>query len=225
MSKIIFDIETSGYNWNSFDSEQQKYLLKFAETKEDEEKARQQLSLYALTAEIVCIGMLNPETNKGAVYYRSGKSSDTDDFTEDGILYSTGDEREILEKFWDSIKKYQQFITFNGRGFDCPFLLVRSALLKIRPTKNLMPYRYGFGMHVDLLEQLNYYGATRKFSLDFYCKAFGIDSPKMHGITGHDVTKLFKENKTLEIAKYCLGDLRATSQLYEYWDKYLRFTP
>ncbi len=33
-------------------------------------------------------------------------------------------------------------------------------------------------------------GAARKFNLDFYCKAFGIESPKAHGVTGMDVTTL-----------------------------------
>ncbi len=223
MPKLIFDIETSGRDWEDFDEEQREYLLKFAQSREDEEKVKQQLSLYALTAEIVCIGVLNPDTNKGAVYYRSPQKGVEEDFMEDGILYFAGDEKGILEKFWDNIKNYQQFITFNGRGFDCPFLLVRSAILKVRATKNLMPYRYNSDIHVDLLEQFNFYGATRKFSLDFYCKAFGIRSPKSHGITGHEVPKMFKEGKTLEIARYCFGDLRATKELYEYWDKYLRF--
>ena len=27
-------------------------------------------------------------------------------------------------------------------------------------------------------------GAARKFNLDFYCKSFGIESPKSHGVTG-----------------------------------------
>ena len=30
-------------------------------------------------------------------------------------------------------------------------------------------------------------GAARRFNLDFYCKAFGIESPKSHGVTGMDV--------------------------------------
>jgi len=223
MNKIIFDIETSGRDWEDFDQEQQEYLLKFAKTEEEEDQVKQQLALHALTAEIVCIGMLNPDTNKGAVYYRASESGKPEDFSEDDIFYSAGSEAEVLQKFWDNIKNYQQFITFNGRGFDCPFLLIRSAILGVKATKNLMPYRYGHDVHVDLLEQLNFYSATRKFSLDFYCKAFSIDSPKSHGITGHDVPRLFKEGKTLEVAKYCVGDLYATKELYEKWYNSIRF--
>ncbi|MFA6551280.1 MAG: ribonuclease H-like domain-containing protein [Patescibacteria group bacterium] len=221
MSKIIFDIETSGREWESFDEQQQGYLLKFSHTDEERENAKEQLALHAVTAEVVCIGMLNPETNKGAVYYRSIQPSA--DFMENNITYSAGNEREILAKFWASIKNYRQFITFNGRAFDCPFLLIRSAILGVKASKNLMPYRYAMDQHIDLLEQLTFHGAIRKFNLDFYCKAFGIVSPKSHGINGHDVPAYFRAGKTPDIARYCAYDLRATKELYERWQKHIAF--
>jgi hypothetical protein len=220
MPKVIFDIETSGREWDDFDPEQQKYLLKFAETEEDVKNAKEQLALHAATAEIVCIGMLNPETNRGAVYYRTTNGQEKD-FTENGIFYSGGNEREILTKFWANIKYYRQFITFNGRAFDCPFLLIRSAILGVKATKNLMPYRYAATEHIDLLEQLTFHNAVRKFNLDFYCKAFGIVSPKSHGINGHDVPVYFRAGKTLDIARYCAYDLSATKELYERWQKFM----
>jgi len=218
MTKIIFDIETSGLDWEKFDAEQQKYLLKFSQTEEEIANAKEQLALHAVTAEVVCVGMFNPDTGKGAVYYRAGDNKE-EEFTENNILYSAGSEREILEKFWANIKNYRQFITFNGRAFDCPFLLIRSAILGVKATKNLMPYRYAADAHVDLLEQFTFHGAVRKFNLDFYCKAFGIASPKSGGINGHDVPDYFRAGKILAIAKYCAGDLAATKELYERWQK------
>ncbi|MCX6702679.1 MAG: hypothetical protein NTW60_02335 [Candidatus Wolfebacteria bacterium] len=50
---------------------------------------------------------------------------------------------------------------------------------------------------------------------------FGIESPKANGVTGDDVKTLFKEKKFIDIAKYNLGDLKATGELYEKWDNYL----
>jgi hypothetical protein len=58
-----------------------------------------------------------------------------------------------------------------------------------------------------------------------WCKAFGIKSPKEEGITGHEVNELFKAGKYIEIAKYCLGDLYATKELFDYWDKFVRSPP
>jgi len=73
--------------------------------------------------------------------------------------------------------------------------MMRSAINKIKPTKNLITSRYDKKLHIDLLEQLTYYGLTKKFNLDFYCKAFGIDSPKSKGISGMDVKNLYEAGK------------------------------
>jgi hypothetical protein len=100
---------------------------------------------------------------------------------------------------------------------------MRSAILAIRPSKNLLSYRYDASSHCDLLEQFTFYGAIRKFTLDFYCKAFGIESPKSHGITGLDLGKLWEEKRFREIAEYCLGDLKATAELFKRWESYLKF--
>jgi predicted PolB exonuclease-like 3'-5' exonuclease len=73
------------------------------------------------------------------------------------------------------------------------------------------------------LEQLTFYGATRRFTLDFYLKRFGIKSSKEGGIDGTMITKMFKEGKNKEISRYCAKDVKATAELFDYWDKYLKF--
>ncbi|MCR4275563.1 MAG: ribonuclease H-like domain-containing protein [Candidatus Wolfebacteria bacterium] len=226
--KLVFDIETIGVDFASLDKISQEYLLKFAEDEEEKAQAKDQLSFSPLTGEIVAIGMLNPDTDNGKIYLKSEKNIGADKL-EEGIDIEIGTEKQILEKFWEDAKHYNYFISFNGRGFDVPFLLIRSAILEIDPTKDLMSNRYlssqKFGAHhIDLFDQLNFYGAVRrKFNLHFWTKAFGIKSPKEEGITGDDVGRLYKEGKILDIAKYNLGDLRATKQLYEKWEKYLNF--
>jgi predicted PolB exonuclease-like 3'-5' exonuclease len=88
-----------------------------------------------------------------------------------------------------------------------------------------MPNRYG-DTHIDLLEQLTFYGAfRRRFNLDMWCKTFGIKSPKEDGITGDEVKELFKTGKYLDIARYCIGDLRATRELLYYWENYIKYSP
>ena len=229
MPRLIFDIETVGVEFNSLDEKSKEFVLKFAETKEDQEEAKEGLSFSPLTGEVVAIGILNPDTDKGAVYYRdpSGKNEQQ---SENNIQYTPfKSEKEVLKEFWDTAQLYDQFVTFNGRGFDCPFLIVRSATHKIKPTKNLMPNRYESGdygktiTHVDLLDRLTFFGSVRrKGNLHMWCQAFGIDSPKDKGVTGDDVGRLFKEKKYLDIAQYCAGDLWATKDLFNYWDKYIK---
>lgn len=223
MSRIILDIETLGKDFESLDKATQEYFLKYAETEYEKEEIKDRLSFYPLTGEIVTIGLLNPDTDKGIVFFQN-RGDPLLPFEEDNVRYETGIEKEILEKFWDIIKGYDQFITFNGRGFDCPFILIRSAVHKIKPSKDLMPNRYN-ETHIDLLDQLTFYGASRRrFSLDMWCKTFGIKSPKEDGITGYDIKELFKAGRYLEIAKYCVGDLRATRELLFYWENYIRFS-
>lgn len=225
--KLIFDIETIGVKFESLDKISQEYIEKYTESEDELEEAKERLSFSPLTGEIVAIGILNPDTNKGAVYLRNSELRIQNAELEEGIKVETGDERQILEKFWETIKPYNYFISFNGRTFDVPFLMIRSAILGVKPTKNLMSNRYLSSQkydatHVDLLDQLTFYGAVRKkFNLHFWTKSFGIKSPKEEGITGEDVSRLYKEGKLLEIAKYNLGDLKATKELYEKWEKYL----
>ncbi|MBF0517213.1 MAG: ribonuclease H-like domain-containing protein [Nitrospirae bacterium] len=237
MARVIFDIETAGAGLESFDPEVQDYLLKLAKTEEEIQLVRESLSFYPNTAEIVAIGMLNPDTQKGVVYYQpadvqenAADSPETPSeahqpVEEDGIIYRPSSERAILEAFWDVIRKYDKFVTFNGRGFDCPFIMIRSAVHNIKPTRDLMPNRYG-NEHIDLLDKLTFFGAQRRrFSMDMWCRTFGIKSPKSEGVTGYDVKDMFKAGRNKEIAVYCAGDLWATRELLLKWEGFIKFPP
>ncbi len=228
MTTLLFDIETAGQDFDSFDGAQKEYLMRYAEreaTGESRAAKRaeviQQLNLTAPTARVIAIGMLNVDTGKGKVVYQSDEFEEWT--SEDSLVeFASGTEEDVLGEFWDVVKRYDRLVTFNGRMFDCPFVMLRSAILGVRPSRNLMGNRYAKDM-VDLLEQLSFYGATRKFNLDFYCRVFGIESPKAGGITGLDMNKLFAEGRHKEIARYCLGDCRATVELYKKWHATLCF--
>lgn len=223
MSRIIFDIETAGKDFDRLEPAVQDYLLKWADTEDEKKEVKDSLSFYPLTAEIVTIGMYDPDSNKGFVFFQNN-ADPLLPLEEEDMRYETGTEQEIIRKFWDTIKGYKQFITFNGRGFDCPFILVRSAVHKIRPVRDLMPNRYG-DTHIDLFDQLSFFGATRrKFSLDMWCRTFGIKSPKSEGVTGYEVKDLYKAGRYLDIARYCAGDLKATAELLSVWHTYIRIS-
>ncbi len=224
MARVIFDIETVGKDFESLDVPTQEYLMRYAATEDEREEIKDRLSLYPLTAEIAAIGLLDPESERGVVFFRT-----TGDLLlpleEENFRYESGTEYEILQKFWIAIKQYKHFITFNGRSFDCPFILIRSAVNKIKPTRELMPNRYA-ETHIDLLDQLTFFGSLRRrFSLDMWCRTFGIKSPKADGVTGYEVKDLFRAGRHLDIARYCAGDLRATRELFLRWENYMRFSP
>ena len=134
MSRIIFDIETFGRDFDSLDASTQEYLLRYAETESEQEEIKDRLSLHPQTAEIIAIGLLDPGTGKGFVFFQTS-GDPLLPFEEENIRFETGTEKEIIGKFWRIIKDHKQFVTFNGRSFDCPFLMVRSAVHRIQPTK------------------------------------------------------------------------------------------
>lgn len=235
-SKLIFDIETVGADFDALDETTQealtRWIKKEAANEEDYKIALEELKngmgFSPLTGEIVAIGVLDYHKNEGVVYFQA-PGEKIPESSENGIKFKQLTEKEMLEKFWDGARHYREFVTFNGRGFDAPFLMARSAVHDIKPSKDLMRARYLYqqspdAVHIDLYDQLSFYGATRrKGSLHLWCRLFGIESPKAGGITGDDVGQLFKDKKFLEIAKYNVGDLRATRELYDKWEKYLSF--
>jgi len=174
----------------------------------------------------VAIGILDVEQNKGVVYFQAPEQK-LAEFEQGNFKFKPQTEKEMLENFWEGAKEYQEFISFNGRGFDVPFLVARSAVNKVKITKDLMSNRYlnsqKFGaLHVDLLDQLTFCGATSRRSLHLWCRALGIESPKSKGVDGNSVAALFKEKKYIDIAKYNSDDLTATKKLYEAWNEYMR---
>lgn len=234
MATLIFDIETIGEDFDALDETTQESLTHWLkkesgsdaeyQTALDEFKTR--LGFSPLTGQIAAIGVLDYDREKTVVYYQA-PGQQFGEREEGDVVYKQMTEEEMLIHFWDGVKHYQEFVSFNGRAFDVPFLMVRSAVHRIKPTKNLLTNRYlnsqrAGARHIDLLDQLSFYGAVRRRgNLHLWCRAFGIESPKGQGVTGDDVGRLFAEKKFLDIARYNAGDLRATHDLYEYWRDYI----
>lgn len=238
MPTLIFDIETIGESFGAMDEQTQKALTHWIENDDAlEEKEKQgkiqevkdKLGLSPVTGEIISICVLDYEKEKGVTYFQT-RDKNIEPFSENGIEYKPMNEYEMLKKFWEGVGLYQNFVTFNGGSFDVPYLMIRSVIHKIRPTKNMMSNRYlksqDFGAkHIDLLEQLTFYGAfqRRGMNLHMVCRAFGIKSPKAENMQGSEVGEFFKQERYEDIARYNTADVIATKELYKYWDEYLNF--
>ncbi len=235
MKTIIFDIETVGEKFEEMDATTQHNLTKWYEENSESEEdfknnvelLKKRLGFSPLHGEIVSIGLLDADSDSGAVYYQS---PDVENITKeiDGIKFEAMLEEEILKKFWEVVSYADKLVGFNSRSFDAPFINIRSAIHEIRPSKDIMSGRYLYQqhnfIHIDLMDQLSYYGAVwKKGSLHLWCRAFEIESPKSGGVTGEDVGKLFNDKKYFDIAKYNGRDLFATRELYRHWNKYLNF--
>jgi len=246
-SYLVFDIETVGLPFESFDEKQQEYLLRRAETDEERQQKISELALTPVTGQIVTIGMVSvaaggdkkgPEgtgsdqrarDHRAVAYQVDPSMSDDDEVRKEelpsGATCYYSSERTMLENFWRllSSQRDAHLISFNGRGFDAPWLMLRSAILGIRPSRNLMDgTKFNYRNHTDLADELTFFtrsfsGPTRLFSFDMYAKAFGITSPKEAGVDGSMVGELFANGALEDIAEYCLRDVRSTWDLYERW--------
>ena len=232
MSTLVFDIETVGEAWDTLDVTTQHILSRWIDRshKDAEDRVmlyrdlREGLGFSPLTGQIVAIGLYDLERAQGVVYYQNEGAGD--DVAHGDFILKPRTEKEMLEDFWEGAQSYDTFVTFNGRGFDVPFLNLRSAIHGVRPTYNLVEGRYLYQQkvvhHIDLQDQMTFYGAMmRKPSLHLFCRAFGIESPKSDGVSGDDVAELFRLKKFRDIAEYNARDVTATTALYKKWFEFL----
>jgi hypothetical protein len=214
MAHCVFDIETAPLD----DSEiPPAWITKLKESDgEDEDAWRERLGLFALSASVVTIAMLNPESGRGEVIYdhRHGELEELETPEGYSVTLFGGTEAEMLRRFWDVISSFQRVITYNGRNFDVPFLMQRSLVREVEVGVNLMPYRYRLnGNHLDLADVLSWFRATRPYGLAPWTEAVGATSPKEGSVAGAEVGAAFHAGRTREIAEYCLRDVVATSIL------------
>ena len=231
---LVFDIETVGETWDALDDTTQHNLAWWLKETTSSEKdyayemkeLKDGLGLSPLTGFIAAIGVYDTKQKKGAVYF-SAPDTELIASEERGITYEAMSEKAMLEHFWKVASACTEFVSFNGRAFDAPFLAIRSMVHGVRPSKDLLSNRYlslqRGCVHVDLLDQLSFYGAARfRKSLHLFCRALGIESPKAGGTMGDDVALLYARKEYEAIARYNAGDLFATAALYERWKEILR---
>jgi predicted PolB exonuclease-like 3'-5' exonuclease len=218
MKKLVIDIETVGLPWEELDPYVREYMIKGL-TEGDAEQARQAGGLSPFRGRIVAIGVINIGDGRSCALYEMPGQTELKVEKNNGRTYISGTEKQILEKFWEFFDSDSRFISFNGRQFDGPFLMIRSAINGIVPKRDLVGYRYGFHPNCDLREALNFFGTVNarqfKFNLDLACKAFGVETSKSEGIDGRSVETWYRAGRHREIADYCLDDVRATAELYE----------
>jgi DNA polymerase elongation subunit (family B) len=212
MRPVALDIETIGQDWDSLAPSVQTYLLDRAKSEAKREGVPEKLGLHPGTGRIVAIAMWYPEEDRGNVLLEGNAASWS--ILEANVKIFRGQEKDLLSEFWGLVKENcRPIITFHGRFFDAPYLMLRSAILGVEPSRNLMPYRYSFEEHCDLAEVLSFWNGRVDGTLDFWCCQFGISSPKTE-THGSDVAQLYKGGKLEDIGRYCLGDAKATGQLY-----------
>ena len=212
---IAYDIEVAGFAWEEVDEITRGYLLNRARDEQEREAVPDRTALIPGLGKIIAIGMWNIEKDRGMVLLE-GESAEQKEW--ERVPHSDiyrGSEEELLVRFWEIVdRKRPQLVSFNGRGYDGPILMIRSAQLGVKPSVNLLGYRYAIGQHCDLSEIFTFMGAWReRYSLDYWCRRFDVESPK-GSIDGSQVARAYREGRIEEIGEYCLRDVRATGELH-----------
>lgn len=134
------------------------------------------------------------------------------------VLISHDDESMILSEFWSRMEKLRpmKVVTFNGFGFDIPYLLIRSRILGIKPTFNINTnkWRMESDNHFDCMLALSGNETFLNVSLDISCRLLGIPIPEGR-VGGEEVSKLWEKGDVEKIKLHCREDLIMTWKLYK----------
>jgi len=135
-----------------------------------------------------------------------------------------GSEEEIIRDFFKYIDtKKPKLISFNGRNFDLPMLMIRALKYNFSipayfdNTNKWENYRsrYSENFHIDLIEVLGSYGAVKGLKLDVVASMAGL--PGKFDVHGDEVYKLYFDGELKAIEEYCESDVLNT---YWLWLKY-----
>ena len=239
---LVFDIETAPVEFDELSESQQEYIIRGAKTEEEIQHKKFEMGLSPMTAQVVCIGTQMMQSTDDGNWEQIGRAALSVDNTfeygqKEQIILDSGDicyltnEAKMLDDFWAILRKYDHatLVSFNGRSFDAPFLMLRSTIHRIKPSRNLMSgTKFNYPLHTDLIDELTFYNpspysASKRFNFDFYTRTFGIKSPKSEGVDGSMVGEFFKSGRIREISEYCMRDINATWELFLVWYNYLKF--
>lgn len=142
-------------------------------------------------------------------------------------------ESTLLAEFWEFFNKNQpRLVSFNGRGFDLPVLLLRAMRYNLNAysffesnneANNKTKWenyktRYAERFHTDLLDSLGHFGITKALNLNSLCQMLGIVGK--YDISGEQVHKIYYSQDSnildslLTINHYCHSDVLNTYWLY-----------
>jgi hypothetical protein len=133
--------------------------------------------------------------------------------TESLIARTEADERDLLTKLWIRCASADPLVTWNGMGFDVPFLLTRSAILGVPTPRHSLLKRYATAAHYDVKMVVNGWDSykSRGTTLDDWAQAFGLGGKSAHG---SQVYEMYRAADFASIGAYAADDARLTLALY-----------
>jgi 3'-5' exonuclease len=127
----------------------------------------------------------------------------------------SGDEKEILTKFWQAAQGVEQFIGHNIWAFDFPFIYKRSIINGVKPRTDISFARYRNKPIYDTMVEWELWNMdrTRVQKLDTLAKVLGLPTSKDE-MDGSMVWPYFQDKRIDEICRYCMKDVELTRKVY-----------
>ena len=131
------------------------------------------------------------------------------------------DEHEIIANFLNFIENHApRLVSYNGRGFDLPMLMIRAMKYNLRAPRYYNTSdkwcnyrtRYDATWAMDLLDYISDFRAVSGLRLDTLCAMLGM--PGKYDVHGDQVLELFYANKPQKIKEYCESDTLNTYWLF-----------
>lgn len=169
---------------------------------------------------------LSPWT--GRICYIGAAYMDDDELVSNGVhLQDETDEAEkdMLEIFVQIVcnleVKYGQllFATFNGIGFDVPFLNGRTLALRSDRSLKISTKKYSITNHLDVKAVLSNWEKFQAGTLDFFSSIL-LGENKTDGIDGSMIQSMWDNGEIDTIGDYCKKDCELTYKLAELVLKY-----
>jgi predicted PolB exonuclease-like 3'-5' exonuclease len=197
MSKLFFDIETI-----PCDEKTREIYIAYKQKGMAEEIAQEvveemilKTSLDGTFGRICCIAYLKEDGLK----------------TTKGVL--KGDEKELLQQFWNVARDVHLFIGHNVFEFDFPFIFKRSIINGVKPRHELNFAKYRNQPIFDTMCEWSKWSYNSKTSLDTLAKIFGYPTSKDE-MDGSQVWPAFQEGRIDDICTYCMKDVELTRKVY-----------
>jgi predicted PolB exonuclease-like 3'-5' exonuclease len=134
-----------------------------------------------------------------------------------GILGEGKSEPEMLRDFTRFVgERKPDLVTYNGRGFDLPVIVARclhhGVAFRHYYAERELRYRFSPQGHLDLMDFLSDFGASRASKLDVVARSIGM--PGKVGVAGKDVGPLVHAGRLADVQAYCLCDVVQTAALF-----------
>lgn len=134
-----------------------------------------------------------------------------------------GDEREILQKFWDlfreSSNRAKEMVGHNILGFDLPFMVRRSWSLGVKVPTDVVTVKGRYVNWHPLFQDtatlwlLGQYNRDTKWSLDAVGYALGSGGKIVENVSGKGWWRTYQSNRDQALA-YLENDCRQTKKIY-----------